>query len=86
MDANGRRFANDLGRRDYVMGERPTTNGDHCTGDGMKVGEAISAKSIDPPVVLATGGFGADFTQQSLLAQYRPYLMHPAVVARTVPS
>merc|ERR1719229_1319255 len=28
------------------------------------------------PVILATGGFGADFTQQSLLAQYRPDLMH----------
>jgi len=28
------------------------------------------------PVILATGGFGADFTQNSLLAQYRPDLMH----------
>merc|ERR1719471_843618 len=28
------------------------------------------------PVILASGGFGADFTQQSLLAQYRPDLMH----------
>merc|ERR1719329_1505773 len=28
------------------------------------------------PVILATGGFGADFTQQSLLAKYRPDLMH----------
>merc|ERR1719386_401535 len=28
------------------------------------------------PVILATGGFGADFTQDSLLAQYRPDLMH----------
>eukprot|EP00927_Polykrikos_kofoidii_P065335 TRINITY_DN610_c0_g1_i4.p1 TRINITY_DN610_c0_g1~~TRINITY_DN610_c0_g1_i4.p1 ORF type:complete len:1040 (-),score=135.86 TRINITY_DN610_c0_g1_i4:121-3240(-) len=30
----------------------------------------------DGPVILATGGFGADFTQQSLLAKYRPDLMH----------
>jgi len=28
------------------------------------------------PVIFATGGFGADFTQKSLLAQYRPDLMH----------
>jgi len=28
------------------------------------------------PVILATGGFGADFTANSLLAQYRPDLMH----------
>merc|ERR1719491_1851021 len=28
------------------------------------------------PVILCTGGFGADFTQNSLLAQYRPDLMH----------
>ncbi len=28
------------------------------------------------PVILATGGFGADFTNNSLLAQYRPDLMH----------
>merc|ERR1719471_1835858 len=28
------------------------------------------------PVILCSGGFGADFTQQSLLAQYRPDLMH----------
>ena len=28
------------------------------------------------PVILCSGGFGADFTQNSLLAQYRPDLMH----------
>merc|ERR1719345_548627 len=28
------------------------------------------------PVILASGGFGADFTSNSLLAQYRPDLMH----------
>jgi len=28
------------------------------------------------PVILATGGFGADFTSNSLLAQYRPDLLH----------
>jgi len=28
------------------------------------------------PVIICTGGFGADFTQQSLLAKYRPDLMH----------
>merc|ERR1712003_84256 len=30
----------------------------------------------DGPVIFASGGFGADFTQQSLLAKYRPDLMH----------
>merc|ERR1711937_1118616 len=28
------------------------------------------------PVILCSGGFGADFTQHSLLAKYRPDLMH----------
>jgi len=28
------------------------------------------------PVILASGGFGADFTSDSLLAQYRPDLLH----------
>lgn len=28
------------------------------------------------PVIIATGGFGADFSQTSLLAKYRPDLMH----------
>jgi len=28
------------------------------------------------PVIICTGGFGADFTANSLLAQYRPDLMH----------
>merc|ERR1719498_1322628 len=28
------------------------------------------------PVIICTGGFGADFSQNSLLAQYRPDLMH----------
>jgi len=28
------------------------------------------------PVILATGGFGADFTNDSLLAKYRPDLLH----------
>merc|ERR1719261_1850833 len=28
------------------------------------------------PVILASGGFGADFTSNSLLAQYRPDLVH----------
>merc|ERR1739848_396034 len=28
------------------------------------------------PVILASGGFGADFTSDSLLAKYRPDLMH----------
>merc|ERR1711937_391773 len=28
------------------------------------------------PVIICTGGFGADFTNQSLLAQFRPDLMH----------
>merc|ERR1711988_760910 len=30
----------------------------------------------DGPVILCSGGFGADFTQQSLLAKYRPDLLH----------
>merc|ERR1712109_396179 len=25
----------------------PTTNGEHCTGDGIKMGEAVKANSVD---------------------------------------
>ena len=28
------------------------------------------------PVILASGGFGADFTASGLLAKYRPDLLH----------
>merc|ERR1712151_1105339 len=38
-----------------------------------KSGKDITQKG---PVILCSGGFGADFTQNSLLAQYRPDLMH----------
>jgi len=60
------------------VGERAPTDGEHCTGDGVKMGEAISEESIDPPVILAIGGCGAGFTPQSFIAQYRPDLMHPS--------
>merc|ERR1711937_786346 len=38
-----------------------------------KNGQRIDEKG---PVILCSGGFGADFTQESLLAKYRPDLMH----------
>merc|ERR1740120_522135 len=45
-----------------------------CTGLVYeKSGKDITQKG---PVILCSGGFGADFTQNSLLAQYRPDLMH----------
>merc|ERR1712060_415358 len=51
-----------------------TMNGNVCTGlIYEKSGEAFQQKG---PVILCSGGFGADFTQNSLLAQYRPDLMH----------
>jgi len=50
------------------------------TNDGMCIGLVFEKGGVEfqehGPVILATGGFGADFTQQSLLAQYRPDLMH----------
>merc|ERR1712187_240391 len=39
------------------------------------MGAGTDAKEFGP-VIFATGGFGADFTQNSLLAQYRPDLLH----------
>merc|ERR1712242_200016 len=39
----------------------------------MGGGKTVNQKG---PVILCSGGFGADFTQNSLLAQYRPDLMH----------
>jgi len=50
------------------------TNGPACVGLVYeKAGEQIKEFG---PVILASGGFGADFTQDSLLAKYRPDLMH----------
>merc|ERR1712113_557910 len=47
---------------------------------GAVVGLTYEVRGADKneygPVILASGGFGADFTQNSLLAQYRPDLMH----------
>jgi len=48
--------------------------------DGACVGVIYEKGGLDfqehGPVIIATGGFGADFTQQSLLAKHRPDLMH----------
>jgi len=48
--------------------------------DGACVGLTYEVRGADKKeygaVILASGGFGADFTQNSLLAQYRPDLMH----------
>merc|ERR1719220_584141 len=50
------------------------------TSGGASVGLVYEKGGVEfqehGPVILATGGFGADFTQQSLLAQYRPDLLH----------
>jgi len=51
-----------------------------CIKDGQCVG-LVYEKSGDKytengPVILCSGGFGADFTANSLLAKYRPDLMH----------
>jgi len=45
-----------------------------CTGCVYEKGGA-SFKEFGP-VIFASGGFGADFTQNSLLATYRPDLLH----------
>jgi len=50
------------------------SEGGKCVGvEYEKGGEILKAMG---PVVIATGGFGADFSQDSLLAKYRPDLMH----------
>jgi succinate dehydrogenase/fumarate reductase flavoprotein subunit len=46
----------------------------NCVGVAYEKGGAIFKEY--GPVILATGGFGADFTQDSLLAKYRPDLLH----------
>merc|ERR1719383_79528 len=50
------------------------TNGKNCIGLVYEKGGKDQKEY--GPVILASGGFGADFTQNSLLAQYRPDLMH----------
>merc|ERR1711972_141789 len=50
------------------------TSGKACVGcEYAKGGKEFQE---DGPVILCSGGFGADFTNNSLLAQYRPDLMH----------
>jgi len=48
--------------------------------DGICVGLKYEKGGVEfqehGPVILASGGFGADFTQNSLLGMYRPDLMH----------
>merc|ERR1712176_1000663 len=51
-----------------------TMEGGVCTGLVYEKGGVDYSES--GPVILCSGGFGADFTQNSLLAQYRPDLMH----------
>merc|ERR1719511_562382 len=53
---------------------RLLTSGGVCTGLVYEKGGTDYSES--GPVILCSGGFGADFTQDSLLAQYRPDLMH----------
>merc|ERR1711997_1085588 len=43
---------------------------------GLVYEKGGSDVSVTGPVILCSGGFGADFTTNSLLAQYRPDLMH----------
>merc|ERR1712159_924803 len=51
-----------------------------CNKAGAVVGCVYEKGGVEfqehGPVIICTGGFGADFTNQSLLAQYRPDLMH----------
>merc|ERR1712117_884771 len=51
-----------------------TMEGGVCTGLVYEKGGTDYSEI--GPVILCSGGFGADFTQNSLLAQYRPDLMH----------
>merc|ERR1719210_527690 len=45
-----------------------------CTG--LRYERSGTDHQLDGPVILCSGGFGADFTSNSLLAEYRPDLMH----------
>merc|ERR1712242_586715 len=51
-----------------------TNSSGSCTGLVYEKGGKDTTQK--GPVILCSGGFGADFTQDSLLAQYRPDLMH----------
>jgi len=43
---------------------------------GLKYEKGGQSFKEDGPVILCTGGFGADFSSDSLLAKYRPDLLH----------
>merc|ERR1719389_1190538 len=49
---------------------------DKGTCVGLTYEKGGTNTNILGPVILASGGFGADFTSDSLLAQYRPDLLH----------
>merc|ERR1719258_171664 len=49
-------------------------NGDKCVGCEYEFGGKLLQEH--GPVIVCTGGFGADFTADSLLAKHRPDLMH----------
>merc|ERR1712045_547157 len=51
-----------------------TMEGQVCTG--LIYEKAGTDYTETGPVILCSGGFGADFTKDSLLAKYRPDLMH----------
>ena len=63
----------DLARINEAKVLQLTKNGVVCGVRYEKRGKEFSEEG---PVILATGGFGADFTNDSLLAKYRPDLLH----------
>jgi len=59
--------------------------GESCTGLALE--KDGRDQTENDPVMLCSGGFGADFTQNPLRAQYRPDLMHlPTTIGDTMVS
>ena len=79
LDSDGREDCGELDKARIITKARATElimSGGACTGCVHEKGGA-SFKEFGP-VILASGGFGADFTQNSLLATYRPDLFAPS--------
>ncbi|SPO02223.1 related to fumarate reductase [Cephalotrichum gorgonifer] len=68
---------NEPGRVEIIKKARVTSlnkEGNHVSGVTFEVdGET---QSLDGPVILATGGYAADFTETSLLKKFRPDTVH----------
>jgi flavocytochrome c len=72
------KIAENTDRAKIICKAKATKYLTNSRGECVGVEYEIGGKKLQEhgPVIVCTGGFGADFTENSLLAQHRPDLMH----------